>query len=159
MYSHGFIDRAVFDRQTLLLAEDCEDDAEIMRNALLRAGVPNPLQIVQDGEEAIDYLAGKGKYERRDLYPLPIMFFLDLNMPKQGGLEVLSWVRQHSRLSLLAVHILSASSREADISRATELGANSYIIKPSKYSDLVDMLKAWYTLSRFQALIIPRELR
>ena len=157
MHSHNLIDRRLFDEENILLAEDSENDVLIMRNALERAGVPNPLKVVADGEEAVAYLAGRGKYSDRIQYRLPVVLFLDLNMPKQGGLEVLQWLRQQSALKRMSVHILSASTRETDVSKAAELGANSYIIKPSKFSDLVTMLKAWYTLAQFQAQMLPGE--
>jgi len=157
MYSHNLIDPRLFDEENILLAEDSENDVLIMCNALERAGVPNPLQVVTDGEEAVAYLAGHGKYSDRVVYRLPVVLFLDLNMPRQGGLEVLRWLRQQSALKRMSVHILSASIRETDVSNAAELGANSYIIKPSKFSDLVAMLKAWHTLTQFQAQMLPGE--
>jgi CheY-like chemotaxis protein len=157
MHSHSLIDRGVFNGENILLAEDSENDVLIMRSALERAGVPNPLKVVTDGEEAVAYLAGQGKYSDRVVYRLPVVLFLDLNMPKQGGLEVLQWLRQQSALKRMSVHILSASIRETDVSKAAELGANSYIIKPSKFSDLVTMLKAWYALTQFQAQMLPGE--
>jgi CheY-like chemotaxis protein len=75
-------------------------------------------------------------------------------MPKRNGFEVLAWLRQHPALSRLTVYILSASTRKEDIDRAFDLGANSYLIKPSRVEALVDMLKAWHTLAQSSAFPI-----
>ena len=142
-----------FERQTILLAEDNDDDVLIMRSAFERAAIANPLQVVNDGEQVLEYLAGQGAYADRSQFPLPIILLLDLKMPKQGGLEALEWLRQQPTFKCLTVHILTASSRAADVQRAGELGANAYLIKPSRFNDLVEMLKAWHTLAKFQALL------
>ena len=141
-----------FERQTILLAEDNDDDVLIMRSAFERAAIANPLQVVNDGEQVIEYLAGQGKYADRSQFPLPIILLLDLKMPKQSGLEALEWLRRQPPFKCLTVHILTASSRAADVQRAGDLGANAYLIKPSRFNDLVEMLKAWHTLAKFQAL-------
>ncbi|HLH52486.1 MAG TPA: response regulator [Verrucomicrobiae bacterium] len=152
---YHFITGRSFDEQTLLLAEDSADDVLIMRNAFEMAGVLNPIQVVSDGEAAVAYLSGSGDYAGRHVYPLPGAIFLDLKMPKKDGLEVLAWVRQQEKLKLLTVYVLSASSREADIAQAISLGVSGYLVKPSKYSDLVEMLKAWHRLARFQSIMVP----
>ena len=155
MASEAIIDRATFNQQTILLVEDNEDDVFIMQNAFRRASVPNPLQVVGDGDQAIAYLQGEGMYSDRQRYPLPIVILLDLNMPRKNGLEILGWLRQQPGLKRAAVHILTASSRQADIERAFDLGANAYIVKPSKVEALVEMLKAWHSSSQFQAFPGP----
>ena len=157
MSNPGFIDRTSFNQQTILLAEDNEDDVVIMRSVFERAAVPNPLQVVEDGEKAIEYLQGAGRFADRALHPLPIILLLDLKMPKRSGLEVLEWLRQQAGLKHLTVHILSASSRAADVARAAELGANAYLIKPSRYDELIAMIQAWHGLARFQALPLARD--
>ncbi len=155
MENPRIIDRSNFQYQTILLAEDNDNDICIMRRAFDRAGITNPLQVVTDGEQAIAYLEGQVPYLDRTRYPLPVVLLLDLKMPKLNGLEVLEWARQRPELEHLTVHVLSASSRAVDVGRASQLGANAYIIKPSRFEDLVAMLKAWHTLAQFQAIAMP----
>jgi len=140
-----------FNQHTLLLADDNQDDLCIMKTAFVQAGVPNELQTVLDGEQAIAYLKGDGEYSDRQRYPFPIVVFLDLNMPKKGGLEVLAWIREQPALKTLTVLILTASNRRTDVGRAYELGANSYLIKPGRFQELVELLKAWHRLSQSAA--------
>lgn len=151
MEMDSIIDKTSFHQHTLLLVEDNEDDAFLMRSALKKASVENPLQIVSDGEEAMDYLRGVGKYEDRQQYPLPIAVFLDLNLPRKNGLEVLAWIRQQPVLKRLAVHVITASSRSADVVASADLTANSYIIKPSRMEQLIELLAAWKHLNQFLA--------
>src|SRR6185503_2275578 len=108
----------MFDRQTILLVEDNEDDVFIMQTAWRKAEMPNPLQVAGDGEEAILYLKGDGDYGDRRKHPLPIVMFLDLNMPRKNGFEVLQWLRQQSGTKRIIVNILSASSRDEDVNHA-----------------------------------------
>jgi len=81
--------------KTVLLAEDNEDDIFIMKMACKRTGIPHVLQIVTDGDMALDYLSGKGRFADRILHPLPNVIFLDIKMPKRNGHEVLTWIRAH----------------------------------------------------------------
>lgn len=147
-----------FGRQTILLVDDNPDDVFIMRNAFKKAEVSNPLQTVGDGEEAVSYLKGEGIYVDRRVHPFPIVMFLDLNMPRKNGLEVLAWIREQNepRLKHLTVHILTASTRLADVDRAFELGANSYLVKPSRVEDLLQLIRAWHCLTRFSGFPVSR---
>lgn len=126
---------------TILLAEDESDDIFLMRRALSSASVPNPLSVVRDGEEVLEYIQGIGKYADRQAYPLPAILLLDLNMPKKSGFEVLEWVRRQETLQGLPVIVLSTSNQEQDIRKAYALGANSYLTKPSNFGQLVTMVK------------------
>ena len=114
----------------ILLAEDNETDVLLTRRAFKKVGLLNPMQVVSDGEEAIAYLSGTGKYANRAEYPLPVLLLLDLKMPKKNGLEVLEWVRQQPTLRALRIVVLTTSDLYRDVNRAYELGANSYIVKP-----------------------------
>ena len=105
-------------QDVILLAEDREDDIVIIRHAFAKAKFLNPLHIVRDGQEAIDYLQGEGKYANRDEYPLPSLFLLDLKLPRKDGLDVLKWVRSQPTLSALRVVVLSASEQVRDINKA-----------------------------------------
>lgn len=151
MTTEEIIDREQFNQHTILLAEDNEDDVLIMQSTFRKAAVPNPLQVVSDGDQAIAYLKGEAPYSNRQRYPLPVVILLDLNMPRKNGFEVLAWIRADPNLRHTTVDILTASSRTVDVERAFDLGANSYIIKPSKVDALVEMIKAWHTFSRYKA--------
>ena len=103
---------------TVLLAEDDPDDILLTQIAFEKARLANPLQVVQDGEEAIDYLKGTGKFADRVQYPLPILLLLDLKMPKANGFQVLQWLRNQPALPRLPVAIMTASDHDPHISRA-----------------------------------------
>jgi CheY-like chemotaxis protein len=134
--------------QALLLVEDSEHDVFLMRRALNQAEIRNPLYVVSDGEEAIDYLAGNGKYKERELYPFPALVFLDLKLPLKSGHEVLAWIREQAELAELVVVILTSSDEPSDIAKAYKLGANSYLVKPPSLVQLRDLAKSfkWYWL-------------
>jgi CheY-like chemotaxis protein len=141
--------------QTLLLVEDSPDDQFIMKRALTAAGVANPLQIVEDGEEAVHYLDGAGKFGDREKYPLPALVFLDLKLPFRSGIDVLKWLRGEPRFDGIVVVVLTSSDHPSDIKTAYSSGANSYLVKPPTAGDLVDMAKSfrWYWLeyNRFES--------
>lgn len=114
----------------ILIAEDNEDHVFFLRRALNKGAVLNPVFVVKDGDEAIAYLAGAGKYADRYEYPLPALLLLDLKMPGRDGFEVLEWIRQQPGLRRLRVVVLTTSDNPNDVNRAYELGANSFIVKP-----------------------------
>lgn len=145
----SIIDRTGFDRHIILLVDDNEDDVLIMQSAFRKAGVPNPLRVVADGEQAIAYLKGEPPYNDRQQYPLPVVILLDLNMPRKNGFEVMQWLRQHSKARRTTVIILTASNRPEDVERAFDLGANIYVVKPSRFEALVDMVRSWRSFSQF----------
>src|SRR5438445_5134266 len=90
----------------ILLVEDRQDDVMLILRSFDKAGMTNPIHVVRDGEEAIAYLSGSGKYSNRDDHPLPELVLLDLKMPKLDGFEVLRWIRTHPQLSGLRVVVL-----------------------------------------------------
>ena len=151
LHPNGIIDGATFNQQTMLLVEDIEDDVLIMQTAFQSAKLPNPLQVVNDGERAIAYLKGEGTYADRKRYPLPVVILLDLNMPKMNGFEVLEWLRAQPVLKRISVYILTSSARSLDVERAFDLGANSYLVKPGKFDELVQLLKTLHGYARFAA--------
>ncbi len=125
----------------ILYAEDEEDDILLVRKAFERAGITNPIFTVIDGQQAIDYLAGKGAYADRKQYPMPGLLLLDLNLPLKSGFDILKWIRQDPRLKTMIV-ICSSSGQAVDIQRAYALGANGYIRKPSDFQKLVDLARS-----------------
>ncbi len=128
-------------KERILLVEDNPDDVLLIKRAFAKARIINPLQVVTDGEEALFYLAGEPPYEDRSVYPLPIFVLLDLKLPKRSGLEVLSWLRAQTLLKRLPVVVLTSSRETPDINKAYDLGANSYLVKPVAFEDLVEMVK------------------
>ena len=140
--------------RAILLVEDNEDDVFLMKRALKTAQIANPLCIVEDGQQAVDYLSGTGKYADREKHPFPAIVFLDLKLPIKDGLEVLHWIRSQPQFENLIVLVLTSSSEPSDLKRAYGFGANSYLVKPPTASQLLDLAKAfkWYWLeyNRFE---------
>jgi two-component system response regulator len=125
----------------ILQVEDDPNDVFLLQHAMKRVGITNPVQIARDGQEAIDYLQGAGKFADRDKFPLPCLVLLDLKLPYVMGLDVLRWIRSQPSLAL-PVLILTASAEDTDISAAYALGANAFLTKPSEASKLEDMVQA-----------------
>jgi len=127
--------------ETILLVEDDENDAFFLQRAIRKTGMLNPVQHSRDGQEAINYLSGIGKFSLRAEFPLPGLILLDLKLPFVMGLDVLKWVRQNPELSPIVV-ILSSSENETDVASAYRLGANAYLVKPPEAGKLEVMVKA-----------------
>ncbi len=115
---------------TVLLVEDDLNDIFLVKRAFKLARIQNPLQVATDGEEAIHYLRGEGKYADREAHPLPKLIVMDIKMPRLTGFEVLEWVKRDAPLRRIPVVIVSSSDNPSDINRAYELGANAYMVKP-----------------------------
>ena len=151
------------EQPVILLADDRDDDVEIVRRALQMAGIDLPLQVVSDGEEAIAYLNGEGKFANRAEYPLPDLFLLDLKMPQKSGFEVLEWVRKHPTLAPLRTIVLTTSDQASDVNRAYALGANSFLTKPLDFLDFRDtlqiMINYWLTKARAPRVSRPPRQR
>ena len=116
--------------QKVLLIEDNHDDVFLMRRAVKKAGMPWNVNVVMDGQEAIDYMNGAGKFANREEFPLPSLVFLDLKLPYFSGFDVLTRIRNHETLKDVPVIILTSSPEQRDQQKAAELGANVYLIKP-----------------------------
>lgn len=144
----------------ILLVEDNEDDIFLMKRAVKSANMINPLIIVTDGQQAVDYLSGAGEYSDRTEYPLPCLLLLDMKLPYRNGLDVIKWIRQESSLQTLLVVFLTSSPREMDIAEAYRLGANAFLVKPPSVEKLTDMLKAlrnfWITHNQDPPDWLPR---
>ncbi len=141
--------------RTILQVEDDPNDVFLLQHAMTKAGVANPVQVVTDGRQAIDYLMGAGKFADREQFPFPCLMLLDLKLPYVMGLDVLKWVRDQTGM-VLTVVMLTASGEEVDIATAYRLGANGFLVKPPEASKLQDMVKAikdfWLTHN-----MLPRE--
>ena len=97
---------------------------------------------LENGEDAVAYLAGEGEYADRGRFPLPVLVLLDLKLPRKSGHEVLAWLREQPGLKRLPVAVLTSSRESADVNRAYDLRANSYLVKPVSFENLVEMVRA-----------------
>lgn len=114
----------------ILLVEDNPDDQELTRIAFEESRLANELVIVQDGEEALEYLFGTGRYASRDISLMPQLILLDLKLPKVDGHEVLHRIRVDARTKYIPVVVMTTSREESDLISSYDLGANSFIQKP-----------------------------
>ena len=117
-------------RIVILLAEDDPGDQELTRRALTQESFHVDLRIVEDGEEALDYLLRRGAFADPQKSPRPDLMLLDLNMPRVNGREVLREMKKHEYIARVPVIVLTTSEQEADILRSYDLGCSSYIQKP-----------------------------
>ncbi len=136
----------------ILYAEDDENDVFLMQHAFRKAGIGNPLQILTDGQSAIDYLDGKNGFENRKQFPFPKLVLLDLKLPVLSGLDVLKWIRTSPSCCTLPVIMITSSNQDSDIHRAYILGVNSYLVKPGKPDELLAMVNTikdfWLNLNQ-----------
>jgi CheY-like chemotaxis protein len=135
-------------RQTILIVDDSENDIFLMHRAFKKAEFDCPLREVYDGEQAIAYLAGEGAYNDRNDYPMPSIVLLDLNMPKKNGFDVLAWARAQAKFKRLSIIVMTASMRPDDVERAFDLGASSFLLKPSNTTALTAMVQCLRDWSR-----------
>jgi CheY-like chemotaxis protein len=121
--------------QPVLLVEDNPMDVDLTRRAFARRRLANPLEVVRDGREALDYL------ERSEQSgELPVVILLDLKLPKLGGLDVLQHVKASAVLRAVPVVVLTTSREDRDVQTAYELGANSYIVKPVDFENFIEVV-------------------
>ena len=125
---------------TILIAEDNPGDAVLLRRAFKQLQIINPLQIVRDGREVLDYLQGLAKFKDRNRFPMPVLLLLDLRMPRMDGFEVLRWLRARPRRTY-AIVVLTALEQLSGIRRAYRLGADSFLTKPLGLQDLRNLME------------------
>ena len=126
----------------VLLAEDNPHDAELLCRAFRETNALNPVHAVGDGEEAIEYLAGEGKYADRAAHPFPALFLLDLKMPVKDGLEVLRWLHEHPDIPRkLPVVILSSTELPNETQIAYAMDIQACIVKPLSYPELREKIR------------------
>ena len=145
----------------ILLVEDDEEDILLLRRAFRNAHIANPLIEVRDGQAAIQYLSGEGDYADRTRYPIPFLILLDLRLPTLSGFEVIAWIRDQPQLASLIVVVLTGSDHVPDVTKARDLGANSYLVKPGNFEELVQMVKRiqgrWLLLDSLPESTVSRE--
>lgn len=134
-------------RKAILVADDSAEDAFILKRAFEKAGLEVPLMFVKDGQELINYLSGQDAFADRQSHPMPRLLLLDLKMPKMDGFDVLRWLQKQPELRRLVVTVLSSSDQRQDVNQAYDLGANSYVVKPSSmsgYAFIVEKLRDYW---------------
>src|SRR5688500_9122357 len=136
-----YVDKEAMDpSSSVVIAEDSHDDAFLIQRAFKDHGSMRPPHIVNDGAEAIAYIAGEGIYADRMTYPFPNLIILDLKMPRVDGFQVLEWLRDHPDFRVIPTVVWSASSDQRDVKHAYCLGANGYLCKPTEYPQFKAML-------------------
>lgn len=141
---------------TILMADDDEDDRMFAQDALVEARLANHIDFVEDGEELMDYLRHRGKYDNGNSPTRPGLILLDLNMPRKDGREALKEIKADPNLRQIPVVVLTTSKAQEDIFRTYDLGVSSFITKPVSFEGLVDIMK---TLSKywFEIVTLPTE--
>jgi len=128
------------DPKKILVAEDDENDAELILKALERYNIANEVIVVEDGAEALDYLHRCGDYKAR-AEGNPILVLLDIKMPRVDGLEVLREIRADERLKMIPAVILTSSRQEGDLLASYQLGVNAYVVKPVDFNEFVEAVR------------------
>lgn len=125
----------------ILLVEDNPDHVLIIKRALEMNNVLNEVRVVEDGQEALDYLYRRGKYADPDAAPRPGLILLDIKLPKVDGFEVLKRIKSDAVLKMIPIIMLTSSEQEADIVKSYLNGANSYIVKPIRFDDFIEKVR------------------
>lgn len=135
---------------TILLADDDPDDRMLAKDAFEESRLHNNFEMVEDGEDLMDYLLSRGKYSGDSAKPRPGLILLDLNMPRKDGREALREIKSDPELRRIPIVILTTSKSEEDILRTYDLGASSFITKPVTFEGLVEVVKTlgkyWFDL-------------
>lgn len=125
----------------ILLVEDDPRDAELTIRAFKNQNLANPVHVVEDGEEALDFIFCRGAYTQMNLSRPPKVILLDLKLPKVNGLEVLKTIKEDERTRSIPVVIVTSSREDPDIREAYALGANSYVVKPVDFDAFIDAMR------------------
>ncbi len=141
----------------ILLVEDDPADVELALRAFARRKLSNPIAVVRDGEEALDYIHRRGAFAGKA--PVPGIILLDLRLPKVDGLEVLREIKRHDRYRHIPVVVLTTSAEDRDVKAAYELGAASYIVKPvefDKFMEVVERIDLYWILTNVPYPFVQR---
>ncbi len=124
----------------ILIVDDDEKDVKLTMKALSDSNLANQIDIVHDGEQALDYLHRRGQFHDREVGN-PVVILLDIKMPKVDGIQVLREVRETDHLRCIPVVMLSSSREENDLIESYDLGVNAYVVKPVKFKDFIDVVR------------------
>lgn len=144
----------LLEKMRIIMADDDPDDYYLVRDAFELTQFPADLHLVSDGEELMDYLYCRGKFADSGHLSTPALILLDLNMPRKDGWEALSEIKANESLRRIPVVIFTTSGEEEDIARSYDLGASSYITKPSTFEsliELIEILRRYWT----QTVLLP----
>ncbi len=125
-----------FSTEMILIVEDEAADVEFLRRAFIKAYVPNPVHSVGNGEEAITYLKGEGRYSDRKAFPFPRVVITDLKMPQMDGIQLLRWIQLNPAYGVVPIIVLTSSTSQADVDAAFGAGASAYFVKPVDFKEL-----------------------
>jgi CheY-like chemotaxis protein len=125
---------------SILLIEDNPDDVELTLFALKKNNIANPVVVIRDGQEAVDYIFFQGKYAN-STHPAPGLILLDLKLPRVDGIEILKKIKETDSIKLIPVVVLTSSKEERDVIESYKLGVNSYIRKPVDFDQFVEAVK------------------
>ena len=128
----------MIDSATILVADDSSDDVELLKRAIQKAGLKNPVRFLDDGHAVMEYLRKTGDSAES---PYPLLMFLDLNMPRCPGFAVLDWLRQQPEFQNLPTIVFTNSELDSDREQSLRLGAHGYWVKPSRFEDLVILMQ------------------
>ncbi len=141
------------EKPVILLVEDSDEDYETIRRAFNQVNLGNTLIRSEDGDQALDYLFHRGRYENRETSPRPSLILMDLNLPGTDGRAVLAQIKGNPDLRQIPVVVMTTSSDERDIAWSYAAGANSFIQKPVSFAGVVDAMKRvkdyWFDLVLF----------
>ena len=147
---------------TVLIVEDDASDAKLLLRGFKKAKVLNPIVHLSNGDEALQYLAGAGRYGDRNKYPLPAVILLDLTMPGMSGIELMQWMRVQGEIKRIPVVVLTGDSNPNTVDAAYDLGANSYLVKPGNAVEIANMVhdiqRYWMGLNEAPQLVVLGEL-
>lgn len=135
----------------VLLAEDDANDVLLLKLAFEEVDIHNPIYVVNDGQEAIDYLSGEAKFSDRNKFPFPSLLILDLKMPRKTGIDVLQWLAKEEAVRCLPTIMLSSSTHPGDIEKAYRLGVNAFVVKSPGIAERMEFAKIikkfWLTVN------------
>jgi CheY-like chemotaxis protein len=147
--------------RTILLVEDETSDAKLLLRGFEKTQVLNPIVHLMDGDDALRYLAGKGKFSDRRKYPLPALILLDLKLPGMNGIQLLQWMRIQGEIKRIPVVVLTSDENPDTINAAYDLGANSYLLKPGNPTEIARMVQTiqryWIKLNEPPQLVMKAE--
>jgi CheY-like chemotaxis protein len=135
----------------ILIADDDEEDRMLIRQAMLKNQVANPMHFVENGEEVLDYLYNRNQFSNNKDCPKPGLILLDLNMPKMDGREAIIEIKKEPALRSIPIVVLTTSGAEEDILRSYNLGVSSFITKPITFQGFIEVMK---TLNQYWLEIV-----
>ncbi len=128
-------------QMTVLLVEDNPHDVRLIKRAFSKADVPHHLRVVDDGDDALAYLAEMGTHTASSIAPRPDLILLDLNLPRMNGHEVLRQCKQDDRFKQIPIVVLTTSGHDDDVRRAYAAGANAYLLKPVEFAHFTEIIR------------------